>query len=185
MTVATCNSAGSMIPVLETYPLLTTTVTSTGVDPQTITVETFTARAPMIQINWRAADLTATPTAAPSTSTTTPAGTKPTDNESPGGTMSAGSIGGIVVGCVVALVAMCALFFFLGRRRQGKQSAEARQHDEDGLRTPPPLQALHQDCGSFGPNEMEQPRKPLEMAGTRCFAELEATTFEGGVVSQR
>lgn len=182
MNVATCNSAGSMIPALETYPLLATPVTVAG-DPHTTMIQTFTAQAPMIQINWRSTDLIATPTAALS-STNTPTGTRTTGNGRPGGTISIGSISGIVVGCVVALVAMCALCFFLGRRRQRKLPADTRHQDEDRLRTSLPHE-LNQDCGSFGPGELEQPRKPLEMVGTRCVAELEATSFERGAVSQR
>ncbi|KAG6363847.1 hypothetical protein INS49_008950 [Diaporthe citri] len=65
MTLATCDSAASMISFSETFPLVTTLLTpetsvSTGGDLSiisTTTIETMTAWAPMIQINWRSTDL--------------------------------------------------------------------------------------------------------------------------------
>ncbi|KAH8771020.1 hypothetical protein F5883DRAFT_551694 [Diaporthe sp. PMI_573] len=127
MTMATCDSAASMVSFLETYPLVTEeTYILTGGDQSTIsttTIETMTAWAPMIQINWRSTDMAATPTSTPSSTASTSAGPTTAVNEEPSGTIPVVSIIGITVGCGVALLAACAIGFLLRRRRRTKLQA--------------------------------------------------------------
>ncbi|KAI7775583.1 hypothetical protein LA080_006546 [Diaporthe eres] len=72
ITMASCNSDDTMNPVMQTFPYLTV-LTTTAEEPPTITtttmIESFTAWAPMIQINWRSTDLATTPTSVPSSTT--------------------------------------------------------------------------------------------------------------------
>lgn len=190
MALATCDSAASMVPFLETFPLVTTvlipveTSISTGGDLSTIsttTIETMTAWAPMIRINWRSADLAATPASTPSDATSTSARPRTAANGKPSGTVTVGSIIGITVGCPMALLAACAVWFLLRRRTRTEPQAGTKEWKEHH-RTSQPLQ---QDDEPSALVELEPPRKPIGMAGTGCVSELEGTSSEGGIVVQQ
>lgn len=186
--MATCDSADSMIPFPVTYPLVsalttsaeTTIQTGDGISPiSTATIETIRAWAPMVQINWRSTDLVAaTPTSEPSSTTSTSLKSTTLAKEKPSGTVNVGSIVGITVGCVVALLVACAVWFLIRRRRQTKLRAGAEARREHHLKI---SQTLAQVDGNSAPAELEHPRKPLELVGTRCVAELDATSPQGGL----
>lgn len=180
-----------MIPFLETFPLVTTLLVPaetsglTGGDLPTVsttTIETVTARAPMVQINWRSTDLAATSTSVPSSSTGYTAGPTAAASEERSGALPVASIIGITLGCVVALLVACATGSFLRRRKRTKVQArtETCNKDRSGHSQP-----LHQDHKTPALAELEQPRQLVQVDGTRCVAEMEATSSESVLVGQR
>lgn len=165
---------------LQTFPYLTVLTTNArDSESPTITtttkIESLTALAPMIQINWRSTDLATTPTSVPS-STTVPLNATTPENENASGAISIGAIIGIVVGCLVFLAAIWATWFLIRLKRRRALHVDTMSRDQGQSKNSADLLQVPQDdrrCS--GPIELGDNRNPPELPGTRLVAEMDAT----------
>ncbi|CAN8101295.1 unnamed protein product [Discula destructiva] len=121
VTTATCDGTTFQAGVV-TLPSVEAASTSAS---STSTFASLDARAPMIQINWKASDRTGSAATSTATSSTTAATATSTSGATSNDSPSTGAIVGIAIGLIALLAALAAAGLFVWRRKRRPQREQS------------------------------------------------------------
>lgn len=182
-TFATCNEGDTMVEeaLVITYPLVSPVTTAEATETLTTqsTMSSLVVWAPMIHMYWQSTDREAASTSESTFSTTSE--TAHADNNSSPADVSTGAISGIVIGCVIATIAIgIAAIFLIRRRRQGRKTEPLGNAGSADQATKYQQQQQGQQYQySSGPSEIDSRTELSELPGTRLFHEMDGDYNHG------
>lgn len=158
-----------------TYPLVSpvTAVEATSTLTSQSTISSLIVWAPMIHMYWQSTDREAASTSESTFSTTSE--TANVANKSSPAQISTGAIAGIIIGCVIAALAVGTAAIFLIRRRRQRRTAETlgkAGSSEQAMKYHYQQQGPYYQYSS-GPSEIDSRTEPSELPGSRLFHEMD------------
>lgn len=181
-TFATCNEGDTMVEeaLVVTYSLVSPVTTAEATETLTTQskMSSLIVWAPMIHMYWQSTDREAASTSESTLSTTSE--TANADNNSSPADISTGAIAGIVIGCVIAVLAIgTAAFFLIRRRRQRKTEPLGNAGSADQATKYHHQQQGQQYQHSSGPSEIDSRTELSELPGTRLIHEMDGDYNRG------